>query len=715
MTLRALVTRPEEDAAPLAAALAERGIEVTAEPLLTIRPVADAVIDLSGVQALLFTSANGVRAFAGLSTIRDLPVFAVGDATAATAREHGFAQVESASGDVAALARLVQSRLNPSDGALFHAAGSAVAGDLAGLLEQSGFALRRQMLYEAKPAEQLSPATVAKLANGELDLVLFFSPRTAATFVMLARAAGEDVVQGCGKTIAICLSPAVAAAAGELSWRDLRAAARPELPALLDLIDAELAAQARSSARGEPQAQPASGAAARTTIDPAPPIEPPPRRSRLVPILVTAAVTAAAVTLGAELLRSWWSTEETVTASPDAAMIERLSAVEKRVETIETAVASVQQQMTSATAETGKIRTDVETLQSAPKAADMASKLDDLEQQIAALRTNAQQPAPAVDLSALTDRIAALEARVATQSATAGTGGASVDSAALEKLAAENAALREQVAALAAQIDSFKGIGERLNALDRAVAARPGDGGATLVLAVSNLGAALATARPFAAELGAVTQIASSDPALGAKVGELTAPIAARAPGGIPTLVDLRARFDDTARAIVDAAKAAEPPPVSVQDKDWLGRQLDWLSSAADYVLSDVSVRPVGDVPGEGPGERVARAEVRLSENALGAAIAELEGLTGPAAEAAAPAWRFAFCGTVPDLATGGRCPPPCPMEPGLSSRQRRRRLSPPAPPASGRPVHSEAVFHLTVKYAAGLADGFERGGASGL
>ncbi|HEV8678187.1 MAG TPA: uroporphyrinogen-III synthase, partial [Stellaceae bacterium] len=158
MTLRALVTRPEEDAAPLAAALAERGIDVTLEPLLAIRPLAEAPIDLTGVQALLFTSANGVRSFAelaggrGLAGWRELPAFAVGNATAAAAHSAGFARVESAAGDVAALAKLAAERLDPKAGALFHAAGSAVAGDLAGLLEQAGFTLRREMLYEARPA-----------------------------------------------------------------------------------------------------------------------------------------------------------------------------------------------------------------------------------------------------------------------------------------------------------------------------------------------------------------------------------------------------------------------------------------------------------------------------------------------------------------------------------------------------------------------------------
>src|SRR6185312_15240294 len=175
MTLRALVTRPEEDAAPLAAALAERGIDVTLEPLLAIRPLPEAPLDLAGVQALLFTSANGVRSFAELAGGRDLPgwralpVFAVGNATAAAAHNAGFTRVESAAGDVATLAKLATERLDPKAGALFHAAGSAVAGDLAGLLEQAGFTLRREMLYEARPADQLSPATVTNLSNGWFD------------------------------------------------------------------------------------------------------------------------------------------------------------------------------------------------------------------------------------------------------------------------------------------------------------------------------------------------------------------------------------------------------------------------------------------------------------------------------------------------------------------------------------------------------------------
>ena len=125
--MRILITRPIEDARPLADALEERGIEVLIEPLLEIRHLEDAEIDLQGVQALLFTSANGVRAFAALSPRRDLKALTVGDGSAEVARQAGFGTVESAKGDVEALAALVVDRLKAEDGILFHAAGTVTA------------------------------------------------------------------------------------------------------------------------------------------------------------------------------------------------------------------------------------------------------------------------------------------------------------------------------------------------------------------------------------------------------------------------------------------------------------------------------------------------------------------------------------------------------------------------------------------------------------
>src|SRR5579885_3249920 len=91
--LRALVTRPRAEAVELAAALERRGIAALIEPLIEIRFADLPPPDLAGVRAILCTSANGVRALARLTPARGLPLFAVGDATAARAREAGFAAV----------------------------------------------------------------------------------------------------------------------------------------------------------------------------------------------------------------------------------------------------------------------------------------------------------------------------------------------------------------------------------------------------------------------------------------------------------------------------------------------------------------------------------------------------------------------------------------------------------------------------------------------
>lgn len=239
--LRALVTRQSDDAEPVAELLRGRGIEPLVEPLLFIeRRGAGAAggLDVSGVQAFLLTSANGARALAAATGERRLSVLAVGDATARAARELGFAAVASAGGDVEDLARLAAAKLDPGAGALVHAAGSVVAGDLAGRLEASGFVVRRAVLYEAHTVDSLSPGTVEALRQGAIDMALFFSPRTAATFVTLA--AKADVVAACRKVTAFCLSRAVAEALGPLSWREVRWAARPELAALADEIDSAL-------------------------------------------------------------------------------------------------------------------------------------------------------------------------------------------------------------------------------------------------------------------------------------------------------------------------------------------------------------------------------------------------------------------------------------------------------------------------------------------
>jgi uroporphyrinogen-III synthase len=191
MRTRLLLTRPEEDATRLRCDLEARGFAIDTAPLLSIQPLpAPSLLNgvsLEGISGLLVTSANGLRAFTAQSARRDLTVYAVGEASARAATAAGFADVQAAGGDVVSLAALVREKADPAQGGLLHVAGETLAGDLKGMLEAAGFQVARVTLYRAEAATALPDAVSDALQRGEYDGVLFFSPRTAATFAKLAQ------------------------------------------------------------------------------------------------------------------------------------------------------------------------------------------------------------------------------------------------------------------------------------------------------------------------------------------------------------------------------------------------------------------------------------------------------------------------------------------------------------------------------------------------
>lgn len=232
-----LLTRPREDCEELAAALLGIGATTLLEPLLEIEYIDAPPPNTDGVQALLVTSANGVRAIGRLSPERGIAVYAVGDASARTATDLGFTNVESATGDVEALAALVRERLDPAAGALLHVAGSRLAGDLAASLEAAGFTYRRAVLYSAKKATELSGDAETAIRTGPLDGIVLYSPRTAVALVGLLRGAG--LADKCKHLTAFCLSRAVAEEAGAIDWLNIVVAASPDQAALIETIRAD--------------------------------------------------------------------------------------------------------------------------------------------------------------------------------------------------------------------------------------------------------------------------------------------------------------------------------------------------------------------------------------------------------------------------------------------------------------------------------------------
>jgi len=228
--MHVLVTRPVEDGAEIAARLDEMGHVALLAPLLRTHFEVGPEPDFAGVQAILITSANGVRALIRRTARRDIPIFAVGPQTTKEAQAAGFTTIRNADGDARLLAQATAQWTTPDKGALLHVCGAEAPGTLAALLESAGFTVRRAVLYRVDAAASLPEDTRQALATGQVDAALFFSPRSARIFCDLAQGLPLQTLT------ALCISP-VTAQALTRPFQAVRIADKPNQQALLALLN----------------------------------------------------------------------------------------------------------------------------------------------------------------------------------------------------------------------------------------------------------------------------------------------------------------------------------------------------------------------------------------------------------------------------------------------------------------------------------------------
>lgn len=205
-----LITRPETDAHSTAKELEAKGHEVIRSPLMEIcfrsaaKKELEETLSEHPIQALVFTSANGVRAYCTFSTKRDLKVMAVGEASAKEALKAGFPVVHAADHDLPSLAEMIHDECHPDLGPLLHSAARDVTGDLEAMIQPDGFELKRVVTYSAEKATAFTKEAQEAFENGGITHVMLFSPRTAVIFKELT------VDMDLSNVHLFCLSKAVA-------------------------------------------------------------------------------------------------------------------------------------------------------------------------------------------------------------------------------------------------------------------------------------------------------------------------------------------------------------------------------------------------------------------------------------------------------------------------------------------------------------------------
>ncbi|MCA1514804.1 uroporphyrinogen-III synthase [Bradyrhizobium sp. NBAIM01] len=240
-----LVTRPHPDNAATADNLRTRGHTVLLAPALKLEPVAFQGESEVSYDAVLVTSANAIRAIAPQLPdlgLLELPLFAVGEHTAAAAREAGFAEVIVAGGDAASLRdKVMQSardKVLKKNSTLLYLAGADLSRDLGGELGAEGFRVVTQTTYRMAPVKHLPREVCEGFAAHGIEAVLHYSRRSARAFLDAARDEGVEI-----SALAIphcCLSETVAGVLRDAGASQVLVAATPDETALFDTLERAL-------------------------------------------------------------------------------------------------------------------------------------------------------------------------------------------------------------------------------------------------------------------------------------------------------------------------------------------------------------------------------------------------------------------------------------------------------------------------------------------
>jgi len=240
-----LLTRPHPDNEDSAARLRAAGIKVLLAPMLRFEPILPFDDPKAQYDAVIVTSANALRAIESQlaqTGLLALPLFAVGEHSASTARRMGFANVIAARGDASALrervVKSVQARELRAKSRLLYLAGADTSRDLVGELAAHGIAVVQKTTYRMIALTTLPREVREAFAGNGVEAVLHYSRRSAAAFLEAVREEGLEISALAVPQFAI--SANVGSVLHEAGAHQVTVAPSPDENALFEALDRAL-------------------------------------------------------------------------------------------------------------------------------------------------------------------------------------------------------------------------------------------------------------------------------------------------------------------------------------------------------------------------------------------------------------------------------------------------------------------------------------------
>lgn len=225
---QAIITRPIYDARIFATQCHDAGIMAIISPMINITPIKPCEDNIGTCDAIIFTSANGVRQYETYKRTNDMqiPIFVVGERTRDEAYCHGYHNIITAHGDVDSLANIINNYYQNQKARIIHPAGEDVAGDLQAQLNNAHISYQRFICYKATATHHINHYLRTYLKQHTGLHVCFFSKRTAMIFFRLHQQVQCDIDMN--EHHFICLSQAIADYCADFSHKSIKIANKTE-------------------------------------------------------------------------------------------------------------------------------------------------------------------------------------------------------------------------------------------------------------------------------------------------------------------------------------------------------------------------------------------------------------------------------------------------------------------------------------------------------
>lgn len=204
MTIPVLVTRTRPGVYKTAEKIEAMGFSPIIAPLLEIKYLNTAKIP-SDHNVIIFSSTNGVRAFANLTSDRGSRVFCIGATTQDTAIEEGWEVVASSDGGTAEFVGLLKKHVGLREGMIIHPTNAETAYGVTKSLQQHGYHAEMVHCYSSKHVREW-PTEASLALKMERSVIMFYSAEATVAYLGLSSASeykerrmiglSENVVMG---------------------------------------------------------------------------------------------------------------------------------------------------------------------------------------------------------------------------------------------------------------------------------------------------------------------------------------------------------------------------------------------------------------------------------------------------------------------------------------------------------------------------------------